>query len=267
MGNNVLWIFGDSFCNSSNNLNHWTRTIGNKFLGDRYCNMYCDARDTQTIMDLFYRNLSKIKKGDLVLIMLPSLARVRYPKEEKLFKTQEESDHDTNLDDETLDFRELFFHWPFKDYPNGEARDGLEFPFNTFDYRDLSVVHAVSYEYDTDDGKQTIREQLNFGFTPLDFSKLLVANKAVSENWFYIIKSLKETFDFKLDIYSWTDEYKSNVFGKSQIEKELGFWHTLHDEFLETNGKEGLEYDDHFSKKMNDEFSKMVMSRNKEYFI
>lgn len=263
----TLWIFGDSFCNNSNEEYHWTRIIQNKFIGSNYCNIYCDGRDTQTIMDLFYRNLYKIKKNDLVLFMLPSLARVRYPKEKSLFRKVEESDVDTNIDSLEYDSKELFYHWPFKDYPDGEARDGMEFPFNTFNYRDLSVVQAVTYEYDTDDGKQTIREQLKFGFTPLDFSKLLVANKAVSENWFSIINSLNKTFDFKLDFYSWTDEYKSNVYGKNDIESQIGFWHTKHDDFIESDGIDGKEWDGHFSKKMNKAFSELVITRNKQFFI
>ncbi len=268
MNNNYdLWVFGDSFVSSDDGNLFWVDIISKKFNGKDYYISQCDARDIQTIMDSYYKNLYNIKDNSLVIIFLPSLARLRYPKNKRYYSYNQESSFktsDSNLSN--YNNLEIFLHWPYKDYPNGTATDELQFPFNIFDYNELKRNEFVNYLYHTSDGKSQIAENSSNSISPIDFAKLLVANESTKTNWDMIFNSLKKTPNHRLIFYSWTDEYGSDVISKSEISKEVGFWDTKHDEFIETNGNSGVEWDEHFSTKMNREFANLIIRHNLEYF-
>ena len=80
-----LWILGDSFTESNSDGNYWTDILIKQFNGE---NRYLNAgpgRDIQTTMDLFYKNIHNISDTSLVLIFLPTVARLRYPKKKEHF--------------------------------------------------------------------------------------------------------------------------------------------------------------------------------------
>lgn len=260
-----LWIFGDSFVSSNDGDEFWVDIVKDKFNGTNYYISQCDARDVQTIMDSYYKNLSNIKDGSLVIIFLPSLARLRYPKSKEYHLQRQESSFRTNILESVDDYdNELFLHWPYKNYSEGTATTELEFPFNIFDYNILKNNEFVNYLYDTVEGKNMIAKYSNNNISPIDFAKLLVANTSTKKNWNNIFSSLKKTFNYEIVFCSWTDEYDSSiVYGKNELTKEIGFWHTEHDDFVETNGKCGIEWDEHFSKKMHNAFSSWIMDKYK----
>lgn len=264
MNKKDLWVFGDSFAESNGKSNDWFGLILRKFTGSKYYNYYCPSRDVQTIMDTFYSKLYNISDDSLVIIWLPSLARIRYPKKSKYFNKLQES---TYVSCDKLNVEELFVHWPYKNFPDGTPKKELDFPFDTFDYDILNKNNKVDYWYNTENGYENIKYAVNSGVSMVDFSKLLNANEATSKNWTNIIESLKKYCKFELLFVSWTDEYKSDlIFDKTTLTEQIGIWHTQHDEFIETNGKSGNEWDYHFSIKMHQKFSNWVIDKYPKYF-
>lgn len=270
MGNNNydLWIFGDSFVSSDDGNDFWVDIIKHKFNGTNYYISQCDARDIQTIMDTYYKNLFNIKNDSLVIIFLPSMARLRYPKNKKYYTEHKESSFRVSVADYTdICDTELFSHWPYKNYPNGTAIDELDFPFNIFDYNILKNNDIINYLYYTEDEHKKIKKSINDNISPIDFAKLIVANNSTKQNWNDIFISLKKTFNYEILFCSWTDEYETDiVYGKHQLTNEIGYWHTQHDEFIESGGKTGMEWDEHFSKKMHIGFSEWIMNKYTNYF-
>lgn len=264
-----LWTFGDSFASTSNMNTEWFLLINNKFKGKNYYDLFCDARDVQTVMDTFYRNLHNIKKGSLVVVFLPTLARIRYPKSRKYFDYILESSHITNGNLGDMNLKEYFSHWPYQEFPKGIPREELDFPFNHLDLKKIDS-ELVPYNYKDEDNvneyQRIIFDDID-SIKQVDFSKFLLTNDANVENWNDIFFSLKKFCSFEILFVSWTDEYNTeNVVGKTQLTDEIGFWHTKHEEYEETNGKFGLEWDEHFSTKMNKAFSKWIMKKYPKYF-
>lgn len=259
-----LWIIGDSFTERDSNKNYWVDILMESFLGENIFINSCPGRDVQTIMDLFYKNLHNIKDESLVIIFLPSICRLRYPKSKKYFKTFVESGIHKEINDNIRhNFDELFIHFPYTDYENKKLHEQLNFPFNTLDYSKLDGS-LINYEYNNQ------RERLgevNNNISQIDFAKLLLANEAISKNWSDIFYSLKKAFKFKILFYSWTDEYDTeSVFTKKVLTNLIGYWHTLHDEHRETNGKSGIWADEHFSLKMHKSFADFIIKMNSSYF-
>lgn len=270
-----LWTFGDSFASTSNQETDWFYKLSERFSGEDYFNLFCDARDTQTIMDSFYRNLCNIEDNSLVVIWLPSLARIRYPKKPEYFSKLLEASFTikndfydlNNIENiKNFDIVEYFTHFPYYNYPDGKAKPQLDFPFDTLDFNHLHELSKVSY-VTHEEGLEEVRQNLEYGVTPIDFYKLIQISKSSIENWNKIFSSLKKFCNFEILLVSWTNEYnEENVISKTQLTKDIGFWHTKHQEYEETNGKNGLEWDEHFSTKMNIAFSDWIMNRYPNYF-
>jgi hypothetical protein len=266
-----FWTFGDSFA-SCNNETDWFKILEKRFIGQSWYNQSCASRDVQTIMDSFYKNLCNIKDNSLVVIWLPTMARIRYPKSPRYFDKMFESLYYTNKQNNievTKDFNiyEYFSHWPYKNYPEGQPKYYLDFPFTTFDLSIIDKLTLMTYTYNNVDCQENIKKHLNFGVTPVDFAKFLVANKASSSNWNDIFSSLKKSCNFEILFVSWTDEYDiENVVCKEQLIDEIGFWHTNNEEYEETNGKFGRKWDEHFSTKMNKAFAEWIIKKYPNYF-
>jgi hypothetical protein len=259
-----LWIIGDSFTESNPNGNYWTDILMKQFNGEnRYLNA-CPGRDIQTTMDLFYKNLHNISDTSLVLIFLPTIARLRYPKKKEYFdEFLEAGIHKEINDNIPNNFKELFLHWPYADYPNGTARTELDFPFDSFDLNQLDGT-LITYDYQNE--TERLSEVTN-DISRMDFARLLNTNQSTLKNWNDIFYSIKRAFPFKVVFFSWTDEYNSeSVLTKKSITNMIGYWHTQNDEYIESNGTLGLKSDEHFSLKMHNAFAKMVMGMNKTYF-
>jgi hypothetical protein len=260
-----LWIFGDSFAEGNADVNYWTDILIENFNGEnRYLNS-CPGRDVQTIMDLFYKNLHNISDTSLVIIFLPTVARLRYPKKEKHFNDFLETGWQKRLGDDTPhNFKEYFLASPYMDYPNGNAREELDFPFDKFDLNKLDNTNLITYNYKNE--QERFSEAID-GISCMDFARLLNTNKATLDNWNDIFNSMKRAFPFKVLFYSWTDEYDiESVLTRKAITNLVGYWHTQHDDFRDTHGSSGILNDEHFSLKMHKGFADLVMLMNKTYF-
>lgn len=253
-----LWIIGDSFVESNIETPNWVDIVRDKFNGNNMFLNACPGRDIQTIMDTFYKNLFNISEDSLVLIFLPSLARLRYPKNKKYFNQFLETGVQKYFNSDVKeDFKELFLHH-IDNENNTNFRVELDFPFNSLNYNEYTKS-SVNYNY-----LNEINDNLNI--TNVDFAKLLNANDACLQNWNDILKSLTYFVKFNLIFFSWTDEFSSEcVFTKSKITKQIG-WHTNDDDWNETNGLSGKIYDEHFSKKMHKLFSELIIKNNPKYF-
>jgi hypothetical protein len=260
-----LWIIGDSFTESSPLENYWTDILMKNFNGEnRYLNSG-PGRDIQTTMDLFYKNLHNISDTSLVIIFLPSVARLRYPKKEKYFKDFMEVGWRKHLDDNTEhNFKEYFINHPYADDTTGEAREELDFPFDKFNLNKLNNTNLITYNYKNE--QERFEEAID-DISCMDFAKLLNTNTATLNNWNDIFFSIKKAFPFKVLFYSWTDEYDiESVLTKKAITNLVGYWHTQHDDFRDTHGSSGILNDGHFSLRMHKGFADLVMLMNKTYF-
>jgi hypothetical protein len=259
-----LWILGDSFTESDSDGNYWTDILIKNFNGE---NRYLNAgpgRDIQTTMDLFYKNIHNISDTSLVLIFLPTVARLRYPKKKEYFNEFLEAGWHKELNDKTPhNFRELFLHWPYEDYPNGNTKSELDFPFDSID---LNQFDGTLITYDYQNEKEKLSE-VDETISRMDFARLLNTNEATLQNWNDIFYSLKRAFTFKVMFFSWTDEYDmESVLTKKAITNLIGYWHTQDDEYKDSNGNSGIQSDEHFSLKMHKAFAELIMDMNKTYF-
>lgn len=261
-----LWIIGDSFASNQNN-EYWPNILEKKFVGKNKFLNSTNCKDIQTIMDLFYKNTFNISKDSLVLIFLPSLARIRFPKKIDLFKKSTDT-HNIfrNENNKQINFDELFIHWPYNDYPNTNGRDELEFPFDTFNFeghQNSAHYNVGLYYYEN---KELWKSQVVGSVNNFDFARLLNANDSTTKNWNDIFYSIKKTFNFNVEFFSWTDEYDSNiVWTKQRITNEIG-WHTIHNDWEESNGIIGDRHDEHFSQKMHKSFSNMIVKMYSTHF-
>ena len=261
-----LWIIGDSFAESNADGDYWTDILMENFNGNnRYLNA-CPGRDIQTTMDVFYKNIHNISDTSLVIIFLPTVARLRYPKKDRYFtRFLETGWRKSNMDDKTEhNFKEYFLHSPKADYPNGEPRQELDFPFDSFDYSKLDNTRLITYNYKNE--PERFEEAID-GISCMDFARLLHTNEATIQNWNDIFHSAKHGYPFKVLFFSWTDEFDvKSVFTKKLTTLLNGYWHTLNDEYNETNGESGDANNEHFSLKMHKVFADLIISMNKTYF-
>jgi hypothetical protein len=262
-----LWILGDSFTQNGI-FNSWPKLLQKKFIGEDVFLNSTISGDIQTIMDTFYKNMQVIKKDSLVLIFLPSLARIRFPKKKEYFdKNLATGTFIQNKNEISYNFDELFIHWPYKEYPNPDGVDELEFPFDTFNFnghQNGGSYYVGLYYYKN---RELWENAVVGNVNNFDFARLLLANSSTTKNWNDILQSIKNTFPFHIEFFSWTDELDPNiVWTKERITKEIGFWHTMNDDWNDTNGESGEEYDEHFSHKMHNVFTDMIIEKYPSYF-
>jgi len=241
-----LWIIGDSFTGFGNRPNkNWVQQVSDKFKGESFIVKSKPSRDFQTILDIFLRNLKNISKDDFVILVVPTLSRVRLPRYEKAWDIEY-----TNLkiEFETIDTWEGDnSHF---DYFIGSKSYRKETPF--LDFR----LAEPFFELEDDEVDKMIQT-----------TEIINDSDASKENYIEILKSLKEYLPFEIFIWSWNNEIESDIIiNKNQIEKEIGFWHTIYDEWKETNGLVGTEGDHHFSKKMHNAFANYLINKFPQFF-
>ena len=235
-----LWIIGDSFTGS---LPHpkkaWTQQICDKFKGNSYIVKSKPSRDIQTILDIFLRNIKDIKEDDFVILTIPSLARVRLPR-----------------------------NTPTRDVEHSNLNIDFE---SSKDYKDY-FIGAWSYTKETDDIEYRLEEPL-FELTHSDcidkteIQAIINSSNASKQNYIDIFDSLIKYLPFKIFIWSWQNEFNCDIItNKDTITDEIGFWHTLYDEWKESNGLNGTQGDHHFSEKMHKAFADYVIVKFPEFF-
>jgi hypothetical protein len=245
-----LWIIGDSFTGGSPDRHSaWVEITTKKFKGKKHHVSSKGSRDVQTIIDIFLRNLKNIKPEDLVILFLPTIARYRLPRIEPII------DVESNDSLETLEQKkqhlEFFSHLKF----SHDGKSTLEYP--------LGLINET--KWDIHPPSQIKSGKINFTYA--DVLSLIAGSDAMKNNLNEILFSFKNYFPFELALFSWTDEYdENNVIGKKQLTKEIGFWHTLNDEWVHSNGELGQKYDMHFSTKMHKAFGDYVINKFPQFF-
>lgn len=233
-----LWIFGDSFANSGDNIlkPHWTEIVSSKFKGKKYHISSKGSRDFQTILDIFLRNLKNISKDDFVILIIPSLGRVRIPLQTPAPDVELSNNNSHQFRESHIDY-----FMGQSSYRNESNYNLLESPLTNID------------EYILLD--------------KIKISSIINASNASKNNYLEILKSLKSYLPFEIFIWSWDNQIESElVLNKNQITHIIGYWHTLRNLYEETNGKEGKIGDAHFSPKMHKAFADYLISRFAQYF-
>lgn len=235
-----LWIVGDSFAGIYKNA--WVETLANKFKGNDFYVSSCGSRDVQTILDIFLRNLKDIKSNDFVILFLPTLKRVRLP----LQIPRTDVELSKTLIVESQKRKHLDYFIGIEAYQINDESKKLEEPLNTITDKDF--------------------ENRNFNLNQ-NLIEIVNGSIAYKNNIKEIIKSLKSYLPFNFLIFSWTDELDiDEVFTYSKIEKEIGFWESLHMEYLKTNGERGNKDDFHWSEAMHKAFADYIIVNFPEYF-
>jgi len=233
-----LWIIGDSFTGYDDGF--WTEIITKKFKGNFYVSSQ-GSRDYQTIIDIFLRHLKNISKDDLVILTIPTLERTRLPLMKPNIDVEFSSQHDS--------FEEK------KDIKNYFIGPGS--------YQPIELKHLEEPLYGLFDN---FWEDKNMGLTNSLWSIVNTSN-ANKQNVIEILESIKSYVPFELYIWSWIDELDSPAIeNKSKIKKEIGYWHTLWEEWKESNGKIGREGDSHFSPKMHKAFADYLIVKFPQFF-
>lgn len=231
--NNKLWIIGDSFADDSDDC--WTKIISNNFKGKTYISTK-GSRDFQTILDIFLKNLKNISADDFVILIIPTLIRVRLPLEnptKTIIPIPIESNFETGYD----------YFIGANSYSKNSSECRLESPLCDLDEFIL-----------TSELNNTI-------------SSITNSSEASKKNYLEILKCLNEYLPFKIFIWSWTDEFDSDlIMTKSKIKEKIGFWETINDEWIATNGKNGIKGDNHWSTKMHKAFADYLIVKFSQYF-
>jgi hypothetical protein len=231
---NKLWIIGDSFADHSRcGSPSWVELISKKFMGKKYYTSSRASRDFQTIIDIFLKNLKYIGKDDLVILIVPFIGRTRLPLYSPVY--------DVSLSN----FVPLKGR---KDYFIGTSSYTKE-----SEHYKLEKPLTYANQDDMNDGT--------------DLWSIVNSSNASKKNYVEIIQSFKEYFPFNIFIWSWENVLKSDIIiNKTQIKKEIGFWHTYKDLYKETKGMHGYPNDFHFSPKMHTAFADWIINKFPEYF-
>jgi hypothetical protein len=237
--NNKLWIFGDSFTNAADKSKgemHWTQIVSNKFKGKEYQVSSKGSRDFQTILDIFLRNLKNISKDDFVILVIPSLGRVRLPLKTPSIDIEISSNKDPDFKKSNVDY-----FMGQASYRNASKYDVLESPL-------------------TDIDEFILREKI-------EIASIINDSKASQKNYLEILESLKSYLPFEIFVWSWDNQIESElVLNRKQITDIIGYWHTLRDLYEETNGEQGSPGDAHFSPKMHKAFADYLIVKFPQFF-
>lgn len=228
---NKLWIIGDSFSDFSDN-DKWTKIISNNFNGEANISSN-GSRDFQTILDIFLKNLKNISKNDFVILIIPSLVRVRLP-----------------LKNSTLAIN-----------GNGNSELGFDYFIGATSYVKDSPYCKLEHPL-CDVDEFILASQVDNTIWSISNS-----SDASKKNYIEILESLKTYLPFEIFIWSWENEINSDiVMNKNQIIEEIGFWETLNDEWLNTNGIHGTANDLHWSTKTHKAFADYLIVKFPQFF-
>ena len=240
MENQKIWIIGDSFTGVQNE--SWIIKTCEHFKGDKYYTSSRGSRDTQTILDIFLRKLHLIKDNDFVILMLPTPERIRLPLANPMIDIEYSNEYFLQVDRE----KHLDYFIGSHQYEKDGSGKELEYPLTGLDE---NYIEHSEYELNG------------------NLMRIVNSSTASINNFTEIIKSLKSYLPFPIILFSWTDDYPSDiVLGKTQITSELGFWESIHDIFV-SNGEVGPgKADFHWSPKTNEAFANYIIKTYPDYF-
>jgi len=234
-----LWIIGDSFTGGSGmeKRSHWPEILCDKFKGEKYYVSSKGSRDFQTILDIFLRNLKNIKNDDFVIIVAPTLSRIRVPLETPSLDVEYSNEYFLEKEKQKC----LDYFVGARSYRKDSETTKLESPLTGIEEK---IIHS--------------NDELGY---------IVNSSNASKENYIQIIKSFKQYFPFEIYIWSWKNEIVCDeVETKNKIKERIGFWHTLYDLWEETNGVEGVEGDTHWSLKMHKAFADYLIAKFPQFF-
>jgi hypothetical protein len=254
-----LWIFGDSFTGNRHQMDSWSILLHKHFVGIHAYTSSQGSRDIQTIIDMFLKNLHKIKENDFVIMMLPVLFRFRLPLENERGDMEygHKDDHHyknrfigNNMYSSIIEVQKIKYY----------SSDNME------KYNSLKLESPLCYA----DPNMFILQDDDINkavFNTASVIGIINSSKATSQNYNEILSSFKNYFPFKIQFYSWENQLDdSTVCTKKIIIEKCGIWETENDEWINTNGKFGRKGDEHWSKNMDKLFAEMVINDNPTYF-
>lgn len=97
----------------------------------------------------------------------------------------------------------------------------------------------------------------------INISKVIKSTINYRKNYLEIINSLVKLTKCKNYVFTWdTLSNKENIIeDKKVLIKNIGFWDTLGDEFIRTDGKSGIAGDNHWNYEMNEKFYNYIISK------
>lgn len=243
---NAFWVIGDSFCDSrwSAFLTRYLQTKYTSLLSEtcilqtitKFYNYAEASMDTQTIIDNWIKLLPHMSEGDVIVACVSDISRTRFPKHSKLVNTLpfDPNRHNGPKINSYFKYAPVGYN-PAND-PNNTRK--LDVPFS-----DMNIFSKFAKLENT-----------------------ILATKSYNNSKIDIIEALyKITPCHKKFIYTWVDDdnmlKSENIYSKNWLTENVfdGKWETQHNDWVNTNGENGLQNDFHLSDKCDN-----IMS---DYFI
>jgi len=254
-----LWIIGDSFTGLRYGYDSWQWSLYENYVGKHIYISSKESRDTQTIFDIFLQNIHKIKRNDFVILMFPTLSRFRLPLKYPYTDVEYTSDdkHSQTYENPICGMIGNAQHkWNKKNVAitpeevELQNNHRLESPLDELDFE----IFDSNYKTSKIPNFANVTEMVN-------------SSKVFTDNWNVILKSIQLYVPFKLIYYSWVDELDSSIVNtKHIITKQLGFWETLYDLWLKTDGQSGIQGDHHWTNTMDKAFAEYIIKSYPQYF-
>jgi hypothetical protein len=227
---NALWIFGDSFCTESTHPDRWTEILLQYFqskyesrFATRYYNYAQGSMDTQTIIDNWIKALPHMHEDDAIVVCTSDISRTRFPLKPNFVHTL-----------------------PFQPNPNNAPELNSYFMYGPVGWDPTNCQIAIN---NTD---VPFTNQEDFGNHSRAQNYILNAN-SYNKSKIDIIEALYKLTPCKHKfVYTWVDWdiLKSDyIYSKEWVNQNVmgGKWESLHQEWVRTNGKSGIEHDGHLS--------------------
>ena len=268
--NQRLWIFGDSFANIRNGDSSWQILLKNKFVGNDVIVSARGGRDIQTVIDIFLRCLHLIKDDDLVIVMLPTLARVRYPIKNEILKI--DLGEELNIDGLSDSIADGFTAYHAHSIYHKNIKKELMFPLDVMDDSMIEDLSENEKNREPYYGEFEIKNFLNKK-NKLSYDEMGIfinTSNIMLHNYNKQFYSFLKTFKFKINFFSWSTDFEmfdDNVVTTiPKIEKNIGEFQTLHQLYIQTNGENGVYGDHHWSELGDKKFSEYIIKNNLKYF-
>lgn len=217
MSINRIFILGDSFSNNTCENNEFEKDIGwfeeikkqNK--NSEYYNFAESSKDHQSIIDMWIKIIPFLNKKDVLIIWFPTLNRHKIPMLKKNYKKYQ-------IENNLLIERFIGSRNDF----NIQKKD----------------TELWDIGYDKDYFEEKLKTQT-----------LINTSLASEENFIEIIETLYHITPSKTLLFTWNElQTKSSILlDKKILEYKMGIWETKNDLFNKTNGKFGIQKDEHFS--------------------
>ena len=180
------------------------------------------SRDIQTIIDHWIKVLPELDENDYLIIVIPFFGRTRLP-----------------IDKE---------HWGL--FKIGETNVTNRF-VGTPSYNPESVeIEFYGKKFDREYFLELLKPQ-----------EIILSGNASDHNFLEIISALEKITRSKKYVFTWDDtENPRRTFdSKRELSKKMGGWKTLHQEFIDSNGMIGKEYDHHWAQSTHVLFSNFII--------